>query len=210
MLMRLLWIALMTVWLSQGVLASVVFYNPTATEFQVAVTLPNGEKVTERIGPGISNLGNRSASVPGGAKGLNAEILDDLGTSLWKGKVDDEMCYVGFPGANGFQVLPAGFYSGDNSLRAGIIADLSGQNFKVDFVGQYGNDAQRGLTFGTTFDKAKAFRLNPKEESYKVRVTDASGATFDLGNSVSSGRYWVIFKNGEGKWNIDSLGYIKK
>ena len=208
--MRVLWVALMTVWLSQGVLASVVFYNPTTTEYQVTITLPNGEKVTERVSPGITNLGNRSASVPSGAKGLTAEVLDDLGSPLWKGKVDDEMCYLGLPGASGFQVVPAGFYSGDNSLRAGIIADLSGQNFKVDFVGQYGNDAQRGLSFGPTFDKAKAFRLNAKEDSYKVRVTDSAGASFDLGNTVSSGRYWVIFKKGEGHWAIDCLGYIKR
>lgn len=137
----------------------------------------------------------------------NAEVLDDLGSSLWKGKIKNDMCYIIV--SEGENLLEAGFYSGDNYLKAAHIANLTGIDFSVDFLGQYGTDAQRGLHYGNTFDPKKPFRFHPTEDTYKVRLTDPQGTVYELGNTLSSGRYHVIFKNAEGKYEIGSAGHIK-
>lgn len=194
--------------LGSVVWADPLFYNPYGRSFSVAVTQPSGEKVTENIAPGISNMGSRSASLPSTVPTATAEVLDDLGTSLWKGKVKNDTCYIIVN--DGAQLMEAGFYSGDNYLKAAHLANLTGIDFAVDFIGQYGHDAQKGLHYGSSFDPKKVFRFNPKEDSYKVRLTDPSGTVYECGNNLSSGRYHVLFKNNEGKYEISSAGCIKR
>jgi len=188
--------------------ADPLFYNPTGRSFSVVVTQPNGEKVTDNITPGISNMGSRSTTLPTTVLAARAEVLDDLGASLWKGKVKNETCYIIV--SDGTQLMEAGFYSGDNYLKAAHIANLTGIDFAVDFIGQYGQDAQRGLHFGGSFDAKKVFRFHPKEDTYKVRLTDPQGSVYECGNTLSSGRYHVLFKNNEGKFEIGSAGCIKR
>ena len=208
--MRLTFSALLFLGLSQVVTANPVFYNPTGNTIKVSVTLPNGEKVLDTISPGISNLGNRSPSVTDAVKQVEVEFLDEVGTALWKGKISNNTSYIIYPGAGGkTTVLQGGLYSGDNSVKAAFIANLTGENYTVEFIGQQGADAQRGLSYGPTFDKAKVFRFHPKEDSYKVRLVDAQGNRIEVENSLSTGRYHVIFKNTQGKYAIDTVGYIK-
>lgn len=198
--------------LTQVASADPYLYHHTQATYQIVYELPSGESKTIEADPNSTGLGDcHLYGMPNSVPTVPTEVKDDLGTTLWKGTLKNNRSYLILPVAGGkVEMVEAGFYGGDNSVKAAIIADLSGQNFKVDFFGTNGLDGQKGLTFDSTFNKQKAFRFHAKEENYKLKLTDAAGNTFEPEWKIKQGKYYVIFKNKKGKYNIAPLGHIKK
>lgn len=190
--------------------ADAKFYNITNKELKYNIILPNGVKKDDgsAIDDGSSTAGETSSiSFDYRIKdGVTYEILDDMGNVAAKGPLNVSMTYLIYEDGGAIKVVPSGFHGGDGSLKAGVVANMTGQAGKVDFVGQNGLDAQTGLTLPTTLDTTKPFRYANGEETYIVKF---NGETIEQ-KLNSSGRFWVIHRGGNGKIVLSTLGNIKK
>ena len=188
-----------------------LFLSPDPVTYKINVILPNGEREAWSVGPAISALGNQHTTYDYRLKSAEVEVTDDLGNVLWKEPFTIGNNYMIVTKAGKTEVAPTGFYSGDNSVQAAVVANLTGETGSFDFIGRSGSDAQRGITLPITLDSTKPLRFAPGEENYKVRFTDSSGQTHEVVNEISGGgRNWVIFKGSNGKYTAAATGYIKK
>ncbi len=188
--------------------ADAMLYNITNKELKYNVILPNGVKSKDGapLDDGVSTAASSHLIFDYRIKdGVTFEILDGLGNVVAKGPLDVNMTYLVYQDGGAYKVVPCGFYSGDGSLKAAVVANMSGETGTMDFLGQSGLDAQTGLTMPTTFDTAKPFHYANGESNYKVKFQNEI-----LRQGLSSGRYTVVHRGPDGKINLSALGYIKK
>jgi hypothetical protein len=195
-----------------GAFANPCFLNPTQTQYKILVTLPNGEKSNDTIGKCSRNMAYVSPTTPDSVRRFNAELLDEMDATVWKGLVKNDMNYVIAPDSKGHvQLLQAGFYSGRSDVPAACVVNLTGDDLqKFDAVGQSGFDAKRGLKFATGFDPKQLVRWDPKESQYALRVTDNQGQVHDVETYLNSGFYYALIKDATGHYLVSSAGYLRE
>ncbi len=192
--------------------ADALFYNITGKPLKVKVILPSGATQDSNLSEGSSTAGSTSSLIfDYRIKQANYEVLDDLGTTLAKGTLDVNTTYLVAPSGDGVKVLPSGFYGGDGNIKAGYVANMTGESGTFDFVGQSGLDGQRGVALPTSFDPQKPFRYGNGEDKYEVTFTTSDGQRHTIEQKLNTnGRYWAVHRGANGKYVLSCFGNIKK
>ena len=185
------------------------FCNATPDAFKVLATLPNGAKDSRDLRTGSSNLTSESFTLAAGVKQIQVTILDDMDKPVWKGDAKADGTYLVVSSDKGPKVIYAGYYGSNDSPRAVVLMNATGEPLTIDLEGNNGVAASRGIVPGTSFDIKQAVKLDPRESTYSVKAKHKDGSPIEIDGTVGPGRYLLIWKNASGDYHATTLGTIK-
>lgn len=205
-----LWSSFFLVAVCGYVQAEAMFYTVPGTKYQLETTLPNGKTEKVSLEAGSSGIGHERMYLLDSLKKAKITISDSAGQPVWSGELANQMAHLLVPTADGkLRVLTAGYPAGSDGGPI-FLANVTGQAIKIDLAGNSGVPGPQCLEPGDSFDSKAAIKLNPSEGCYRVTVAGPDGSKSATENNITRlGRYYVVFRRVDGKFDIEMLGCLK-
>lgn len=191
--------------------ADAIFYNADATSYKIRTTLPAGTNKETDLDPSTSSLGHSQMVFDYRIKQVKGEVLDANGTTVWSGPVDVHHNYLVYTSKGTPKVMDCGYNSGKTGSSV-VVFNITEEQGPFDLVAESGAEAKRGLKLPTAFSPtAKMIPTNSSESGYEVHFKTAAGEDVTTHTKITPNGYsYVIFKNAEGNYDVEGVGYAKK